>query len=170
MVIIVYGLPGSGKSYFASRLAKTIDADYVNSDRVRKEMYASRTYSPQEKESVYNEMLVRMKEAVQQNRHVVLDGTFHKRDTRKLFIKEMEEKGGIYFIEVQADENITSKRLKKERPYSEADFEVYKLIREDNEPLTDPHLLLQSTDDNIDNMIQKASTYLKSKHDDTPGK
>ncbi len=170
MVMMILGLPGSGKSYFAERLAKKLNADYVNSDRVRKEMYATRNYSPDEKESVYNEMLARMKESAQQNRHVVLDGTFHKSDNRKRFVKEMEEKGGIYFMEIQADEKVIRKRLKKERRYSEADFEVYKFIREHNEPLTEPHLLLQSTDDNIDDMIQKASTYLKSKHDDNPGK
>ena len=38
MVVIVFGLPGSGKSYFASRLAGIISADYINSDRVRREI------------------------------------------------------------------------------------------------------------------------------------
>ena len=33
MIIIVLGLPGSGKTYFASRFAKLIHADYINSDR-----------------------------------------------------------------------------------------------------------------------------------------
>lgn len=165
MVVIVFGLPGSGKSYFASRLAKLIKADYINSDRVRKEMFTKRTYSKQEKETVYNKMLATMKEAVHQNRNVVLDATFHKKETRKPFVKEMESKGGIYFIEVRAEENIIRERLKKERPYSEADFKIYKIISKDNEPLKEPHLLLQSTNDNIDNMLQRAADYLKWKDD-----
>ena len=165
MVVIVFGLPGSGKSYFASRLAKMIRADYINSDRLRKEMFKESTYSTQEKAAVYHEMLAKMMEAVNQNRNVVLDATFHKNDTRKLFMKEMEGKGGIYFIEVQANENIIRERLKKERPYSEADFKVYKLIRQHCEPLNDPHLLLESTDENIDSMLQKAADYLKWKND-----
>jgi predicted kinase len=165
MVVIVSGLPGSGKSYFASRLATTISAEYINSDRLRKEMFKERTYSNQEITAVYHSMLAKMMEAVNQNRNVVLDATFHKNDTRKLFVKEMEGKGGVYFIEVQANENIIRERLKKERPFSEAGFEVYKLVRRHREPLTNPHLLLESTDGNIDSMLQKAADYLKKKDD-----
>src|SRR5664279_5603890 len=100
MVVIVFGLPGSGKSYFASGLARIVRADYINSDRVRKEILAQRTYSKQEKETVYNKMLATMKEDQEQNRNVVLDATFHKKETRELFVKEMERRDGIYFIEV----------------------------------------------------------------------
>lgn len=165
MVVIVFGLPGSGKSYFASRLAGIISADYINSDRVRKEMLAKRTYSNREKEIVYNKMLATLKEDQVQNRNVVLDATFHKKETRELFVKEMEKRGGIYFIEVTADENVTRERLKNQRPDSEADFEVYKIIKEENEPMKEPHLILLSTNDNIDEMLQKARDYLKVKND-----
>lgn len=165
MVIIVFGLPGSGKSYFASRLASKIGADYVNSDRIRKEMFKQRTYSDQEKKAVYNEMLAKMKEAVQQNSDIVLDATFHKNETRKIFVDEMKDKDGIHFIEVQADENIIRERLKKERQYSEADFEVYQLVKQHNEPLKEPHLLLKSTDKEVGKNLHKAVNYLKKKDD-----
>lgn len=165
MVIIVYGLPGSGKSYFGSRLAEMIGADYVNSDQLRKEMFNKRTYSFEEKQAVYHKMMDKMKGALIQNRNIILDATFYKKDTREPFIQEMEKKGGIYFIEVQADENVIRQRLQKERPYSEADFEVYKKIRDQHEPMTEPHLVLQSTDDNIQEMLQKVTHYLNWKDD-----
>ena len=113
MVVIVFGLPGSGKSYFASRLAKKIEADYINSDRIRKEIFKKRTYSKEEKEAVYHKMLDTMKEDVDQNRNVILDATFHKKETRQLFMKEMEKKGDIYFIEITAAKNIIRERLKE---------------------------------------------------------
>ncbi|KAA9035649.1 AAA family ATPase [Ginsengibacter hankyongi] len=161
MVVIVFGLPGSGKSYFAERLAKLIKADYINSDRVRKELFKKRTYSKAEKQSVYDEMLATMKDAVDQDRNVVLDATFHTKETRNPFVKEMKSKGGIYFIEVTANEELIRERLKKARPYSEADFKIYKIIGSDNEPLKEPHLVLQSTNNNIGEMLQKAYDYLK---------
>ena len=163
MVVIVFGLPGSGKSYFASRLAKKIDADYINSDRLRKEMFKMRTYSRQEKESVYQTMLQRMKQDVAQNKNVVLDATFHKKETRQPFIKAMKAKGGIYFIEIVAEEKIIRERLKRKRRYSEADFKVYKIISSENEPLPESHLVLESTNSNIKEMLGKAVEYLKSK-------
>ena len=64
MIVIVFGLPGSGKSFFACRFAAMINADYINSDRVRKKLFVSRTYLIKEKLAVYNEMLAQMKEVV----------------------------------------------------------------------------------------------------------
>jgi len=165
MVVIVFGLPGSGKSYFAERLAKKLNADYVNSDLLRKEMIPVRTYSEQEKAAVYNVMLEKMKEAINQKKSIVLDATFHSVKTRKLITKEVKEKGRICFMEIKADEDVTMQRLKRQRAYSEADFEVYKLIRRQWEPLNEPHLILESTDENIDSMLQKAAAYLEMKND-----
>lgn len=160
MNIIVSGLPGSGKSFFAERLAEKIDADYVNSDRLRKELFPNRTYSDHEKGTVYDVMLERMEEAIEQKRNLVLDATFHKKAARKLFTKNGKE--DVPFIEVWAEEPIIKDRLKKSRPYSEADYQVYQLIRQEWEPIDEPHLRLQSTNGNIDDMLQKTENYLKN--------
>ncbi len=159
MIIIVCGLPGSGKSYFASSLAKLMNAEYLNSDLLRKEMFQHRTYSDEEKESVYKIMLQKMQYAAAQKKSLVLDATFYKKETRKSFTDKIKE-GNIYFIEVWADETIIKERLKQRRPTSEADYEVYKLIKQYWEPLKKPHLLLESTNENIDNMLHKAAQYL----------
>lgn len=155
MIIIVTGLPGSGKSYFASRLAALVDAEYLNSDRLRKEMFEPRTYSDEEKEAVYK----KMQTAIKQNRRLVIDATFHKKKMRKLFTDNIKD-DDYNFIEVWADETITTERLKQNRPDSEADYEVYKLIKQHWEPLEEPHLLLESTNNNIDNMLQSALQHL----------
>lgn len=165
MIVIVFGLPGSGKSFFASRLAKMIDAGYINSDRIRKEMFKRRTYSEQEKAAVYNAMLQKMRDAVDQRKNLVLDATFHKNETRQPFLQEIKGKDKIYFIEVWTAENIARERLKESRPYSEADYEVYKLIRQHWETLNEPHLMLESTNENIAIMLQKAAEYLQWKDD-----
>lgn len=158
MIVIVYGLPGSGKSYFASRLAEMLKADYVNSDRLRKELFPKRSYSDEEKESVYNAMMKKMMEAIRLGKNLILDATFHKNATREFFFEKVKDK--LFFIEVRAEEHIIKERLKKSRPYSEADFEVHKLIRHHWEPFKVPHLTLKSTNENIDAMLQKAAQYL----------
>jgi hypothetical protein len=165
MIVIVFGLPGSGKSYFAERLAKMINTGYINSDMLRKEMFKKRTYSEQEKAAVYFAMLEKMKEALNQNRNLVLDATFHKSESRELFIQELKGRSDIFFIEITANEDLIRQRLKKERSYSEAGYVVYKLIRKQWEPFSQPHLLLESTDENINYMLKKAAAYLKKKDD-----
>ena len=161
MIVFVFGLPGSGKSYFASRFAQLLQAEYVNSDKVRKEMFAERDYSKMEKKAVYGRMLELMEKAISDRKNIILDATFHKEETREMFVEEVKDRTPVYFIEVQAEESVIRERLKKKRLYSEADFEVYKLISHQNESLDEPHLILKSTNDNLGEMLQKAEDYLK---------
>ena len=163
MIVIVLGLPGSGKSYFASRLAEVIQADYINSDQVRKEMFSKRMYSEQEKGAVYNAMLEKMKSVVQLNKDLVIDATFQREDSRQLFIRQLIGKVEFFFIEITANPDLIRRRLKKERPFSEADFDVYELTRHQWQPLSEPHLSLESTDENIDYMLDRAVNYLRPK-------
>lgn len=166
MVVIVFGLPGSGKSYFASRLAEKINAEYVNSDRLRKEMFSSRTYSESEKNAVYNAMLKRMEEAITGKIDLVIDATFHLNKIRRQFINSSAGKTKPLFIEVKANEKIIQERVKTKRIYSEADFEVYKLVRDQWEDLQEPHLLLESTNENINSMLETALRYLHKNDDE----
>jgi len=160
VIVIVFGLPGSGKSYFAQRLADMLNAEYVNSDRLRKELFSIRTYSASEKAQVYKAMLNNMNKGIVQGRDLVLDATFHKNESREMFA-EKAGKEDLMFMEVQADEQIIRERLKKSRPYSEADYNVYLQTKEQWDPMSAPHLVLQSTNNNIDVMLQGAAKYLK---------
>ncbi|MDP4129883.1 MAG: ATP-binding protein, partial [Bacteroidota bacterium] len=90
MIIIVSGLPGSGKSYFASRFAKLIQADYINSDRVRKNIFPASSYSEKENASVYDEMLELTRRSIRQKKNLVLDATFYKNELRKKFTDAAE--------------------------------------------------------------------------------
>jgi predicted kinase len=165
VVIIVIGLPGSGKSYFASRLADMLGAIYINSDQVRKQMLSKKTYSEKEKLSVYDAMMEKMKVTLEQKKDVVLDATFYKRTIRSKFLDELKGKVESVIIEVKASIPLTRERLEIQRPDSDADFEVYKTIKKQWEPLEGEHLILPSTNDNITDMLQKASDYLKFKDD-----
>lgn len=59
MVVLVMGLPGSGKSYLARRLAELIGATYISSDRVRRDLFPAARYTAEEKAGVYEEMQTR---------------------------------------------------------------------------------------------------------------
>jgi predicted kinase len=71
----------------------------------------------------------------------------------------------VLFIEVKADETVIKKRLEQRRSDSEADFRVYQNIRSQFEPMTEPHLILSSANDNIEEMLNQAFDYLKIKDD-----
>lgn len=159
MVVIVMGLPGSGKSYFAEKLATTLHADYVNSDQLRKQMFPVRSYTPEEKQAVYDRMHYQMRESMLQQKDIVLDGTFYLNTIRRQFSDHVP----VRFIEVTTTPTLAEERLQRSRTDSEADLKVYQLIKTQWEPLEETHLVLQSTNDNITGMLQEATNYLLSK-------
>lgn len=166
MIVLVAGLPGSGKSYFASKLAENINAVYVSSDQVRRSIGAEGKYSAEDKLAVYKEMVKIAARAVDMQKVVVADATFYRKAVRDLFIRLANEKAaGVRVIWVQAEESLIKERLRKPRKDSEADFRVYELLRDQFEPIAEPHLKLKSTNTNIATLLNKAREYILSTHD-----
>lgn len=161
MIIIVFGLPGSGKTYFAKALSKKINASYINSDTIRETFPHPNRYSRQDKNIVYDMMLNKMLKAMHEGKTVVLDATFYKNDFRRRFSSYVREQNVLHFIEVVADESVIRHRL-SERQNSHADFNIYQMIKADWDPVQFPHLTIQSTDSNINQMISQALEYLES--------
>lgn len=166
MMVIVCGLPGSGKTYFASRLATSMNAEYINSDGVRKHLGAMGRYTLNDKLFVYKEMLRLATGFLELGRDVVVDGTFYLDSMRDMFIATAKAiRSEICFIHIYADETIVKERLNKPRPDSEADFAVYQAIREEFETIGFPHLELESMNGNITPMMDQAKSYINALHE-----
>ncbi|MFM6924041.1 MAG: AAA family ATPase [Ferruginibacter sp.] len=161
MVIIVFGLPGSGKSYFAARLANRLKARYVNSDQLRLQLLKERTYSDAEKLLVYDAMMDAMTDAIVKKETIVLDATFYKEAIRKRFEwKAATLQETIRYIEITAPEEIIAVRLAKPRNFSEADLAVYQKLKLAFEPMDQKHLVMVSSNEDIEPSIQQAIEYL----------
>ncbi len=161
MIVIVFGLPGSGKSYFASRLAEKLKADYINSDIIRKKITKHPTYSEEEKRQVYKKMLDEVYEHAYSRKALVIDGTFYKneiRDNFKILADDLNIE--LKWIEINAPEELIQKRVTQKREYSDADFEVYRMIKQQYSPFRDNYLSLDSKENNVNEMIDQALDYL----------
>lgn len=162
MIIVVAGLPGSGKSYFASRLAVRLGAEYWNSDQVRKRLAAMGKYSLDDKLRIYEYMAQMAAAAVRAGKPAVVDATFYHHSMRDLFNGTARDcHCRIHFILVTASEAVTRERLSRPRPDSEADFGVYQSMKDLFEKFEGPHLLLHSKNDNVEEMIEVALKYLR---------
>lgn len=163
-LLIVFGLPGSGKSFFAKRLASKFDAEYINSDQLRKELNLSGKYSLMDKSIVYKEMEKLAEGYIQSNRFVVVDATFHLQEFRDKFISLSKRLFcPFYMIEIVADDELIKKRVSMPRKDSEADYAVFQLLKKEFDSVDSPHLTIRSTGDNIDQMIDLACTYIMEK-------
>lgn len=161
MILIVFGLPATGKSYLSKRAAKEFGAIHLNTDIIRKEINKQGQYDEQSKELVYSQMMKEMIRHAQNKEHVIVDGTFHKKNRRDQFGWEARKHAqDVYFVETRASENTIRQRLQADRAYSEADYEVYQKIKYSFEPMIAPHLILWTDGNEIIQLIQELKMYI----------
>lgn len=161
MIIMIFGLPGSGKSYFARHLQKEIDAIYFNTDIIRRELNLNGVYNEESKQKVYDKLVEEVSGQLDKGFDVIVDGTFHKQRRRESFRGIARKKSiEIYFIEIKASERTIRKRIEKKRKDSEADFEVYRNIKNEFDPFSESHLILRSDKESINDMIIKTKKYI----------
>lgn len=132
---------------------------YLNSDQVRLALFPVRTYSDEEKRQVYSVILEQARLELSKGKDVVLDGTFYKSAIREEFARALQSFSPC-FIEIIADESLVLQRLQRPRKYSEADAFVFSLIKAQWEPMHEEHLVLTSTDSNLEEMINQALAYI----------
>lgn len=163
MLVAVFGLPGSGKSYFASRLADRIGAAYLGSDALRRKLVQDPGYAPEEKERVYADLIARASSGLRAGRTVVLDATFHTAARRRKVARLATASGvPVRWIEVFAADPVVRRRLAGERQDSDADYAVHEKIRREFEPMQEPHLRIESTQANVAQMLERALAYVRA--------
>lgn len=155
-LILVFGLPGTGKTTFAHALSDYLKAEHLNTDVIRDRLGKRSQYNEHTKEFIYDELLRSARFELDKGRGVILDGTFYKESLRKRFTELGSDYGlPVIWVEVCAGEKVIKERISVTRPYSEADFEVYKNIKEAFEPLGEASIQVHSDKEDVQEMIDK---------------
>ncbi|MGA9238240.1 AAA family ATPase [Robiginitalea sp.] len=161
ILLVVFGLPGTGKTTFARALAERLGLLHFNTDIIRAELGRKQQYDLRDKSFIYTRMLERARGELQKGKGVILDGTFYREIFRNPFAELGRELGiPVKWIEVTAGEDVVRKRVSVARPYSEADFDVFQKIRKEFEPLKVKALQLHSDTEDLPEMIEKTVEFL----------
>lgn len=161
MLIVTFGLPGSGKSYFAWHLARALDIPHLKSDDVRDTLQKRGDYDTESKAMVYEALLNKAVQEEKNHQAVIVDATFHKAWMREMAEQIAEQHQVLLkLIELKADEAIIAQRVQRDRPDSDANFAVYQQLKGEADPLQEEHLAIDSGQASVDVSLQKAYDHL----------
>jgi hypothetical protein len=160
-LIMVVGLPGTGKSTFSRALAADIGACHLNSDVIRTAMGLRGKYTAKDKAMVYRTLRERSKHLLDSGSTVIVDATLYREDLRQPYTKLAQDAAClILWIELHSEEETIKARVSVERPDSEANFAVYQEIKKGYEPLEEDHLSLKTDAVALDVLIRAARKFI----------
>ena len=153
MVIVITGLPGVGKTTLANSLAPLIEAQVLSSDKIRKELFARPTYSKHEKLLVYDVMGLVAKYLNRSGKNCIVDATFNREEFRKRFKERLDlQDDSFKIVECRCqEETVLSRLAKRKDKYSDADIEVYQMMKKMYEPIKMSHIEIDTSKDPKEN-------------------
>lgn len=166
MLLLLSGLPGTGKSTLARAFVARYGGTHINSDLLRAELNLRGHYEPGEKERVYAAMLDRTRTVLARGGDAVVDSTFFRQSIREPFEQVARDaRVPVFRVEVKAREATIRRRLLTPRPDSEADFAVYEKIRDQYEPCPEPLLILWTDEVPLEILTETLYRYISAQHD-----
>jgi aminoglycoside phosphotransferase family enzyme/predicted kinase len=106
-LVIVGGLPGTGKSTLAMEVAATLDCDVISTDCVRRDLlgpspalaeYGEGRYEVGARQEIYRELFQQAARELSNGLSLVLDGTFSRRELRDKASAVAAERGAICLL------------------------------------------------------------------------
>lgn len=112
LLIMLYGLPGSGKTHFAAEMAKHMQAAHVQADRIRYELFEQPRYDKQEDEIVSHLMGYMTEEFLSAGVNVIFDANMNRLvDRRALRDTARKLKAETLLIWLQIDKESAVQRI-----------------------------------------------------------
>jgi predicted kinase len=135
-LVIVSGLPGTGKSYFSRKLAEQLPSVIVESDALRKRLFPTPTYSAEESRRLFSACHRLIEEYLGRGISVILDATNlveHHREPLYRIAQRLQAK--LILVQVESPRELVRQRLqdREERidpeDKSDAGWSIYQRMK-----------------------------------------
>ena len=151
-LVVLSGLPGTGKSHFARRLAGCLPLAVVGSDRVRKTLIPKPEYTREEHLRVFSACHLVIDELIRQGRTVVFDATNLTEGFRQPLLDVARRQGApTHIILFTAPLKVIRRRLRDRAAgigtdgVSDAGWSIFSRLRPGQEPIKDAHWVVDSS-------------------------
>ena len=132
--IAVSGLPGTGKSYFCSKLAERLPFIILESDALRKALFPSPSYDSQESSHLFRAVRLLIEGLLKKGNSLILDAT-NLSERHREYLYSIADRLGVklVLVLVEAPPWVVRERLKARRENlgskSDADWAIYQRMK-----------------------------------------
>ena len=163
MIILMAGLPGTGKSVLARELSLRLSATVLSKDDIRHALFEPRDveYSTEQDDFCMDVMLQTAAYVLRKHpdRAVILDGrTFSRRyQVERVLEVATQLRQSWHIFECVCREETAKDRLARQQGHVAAnrDFDLYRRVRDAWEEITSPKTVLD-TDETLDDCVKRA--------------
>lgn len=162
--IAVSGLPGTGKSYFCSKLAERLSFVILESDVLRKALFPSPNYSQQESSRLFRACHLIIERLLRKGISLILDATnLSERYRERLYSIADRLNVRLILVCVEAPPQVVRERLKSRlnnpENKSDADWEVYQRMKSSVQKIYRHHYVVDTSRDItpvVDKIVREA--------------
>lgn len=166
-LIVVSGLPGTGKSFLCRKVAEKSPFLILPSDALRKVLFPTPQYNEQENKRLFSACHVLIEELLKKGTPVIFDATNLLEHHREYFYRAAERAGAkLILVWVEAPPEVVRQRLiaRERTPVPERDsqagWEVYNKMKPRREKISRNHLVVDTSQDitaAVDKIIRATS-------------
>lgn len=166
-LIVVSGLPGTGKSYYCRRLAERLPFLVLESDALRKHLFTAPTHSASESAHLFRTVHYLIEGLLRKGIPVILDATnLSERHRERLYNIAERLKARLILVRVEAPPELVQERLKarlkqrRREDNSDADWTVYQKMRPTVQRINRKHFVVDTSRDitpSLDKIVREAN-------------
>lgn len=156
MIIVIRGLPGSGKTTLARKLANYTMDEFpfesmivLSTDVIRKELFPKPKYTSEESAIVYKVLFYTARQLNLVGSNVILDATFINDNgdgTSNIAYEVGVKEDDVKIIECICAQDIALERIKnRKNDYSDADETIYHNMKDVYKITENPHITTDTT-------------------------
>jgi len=153
-LIIVSGLPGTGKSHFCRKLAERMDIVILESDSLRRQLFSTPSYGKEESTQLFRACHSLVEELLRKGVSVALDATNLEEHNREQLYHIADQSGaGLVVVRMEAPVEVVQQRLERrsrredQSDHSEADWNVYSKMKTTVDKIGRNHFAVDSSKD-----------------------
>ena len=155
VLVMLTGLPGTGKSHLAQRLAEVLPFAIIESDQVRKILFPECEYSGEESQWVHLTCHAVMERLLEKGVRVIYDATnLHERHRERVYRLADGKEIRLIIVKVVTPREVVSDRLhdrhetpQNEGDISDADWGVYQRMARQVDPIGRNYVVVDTSQD-----------------------